>query len=478
MDRLAEVNFYQDCRLVKDRPVLVGVSGGTDSLALLHLLVHNGYSVIAAHFNHHLRPDAGEDAKFVEASARQFGCQFVGGEDDIAALAAKEKLSLEAAARKARYQFLFAQAGKYATQAVAVGHNADDQIETLLMHMLRGSGLSGIAGMQSRTFLKQFSPRIPLVRPLLNFWRVELEIYCRNAGLSPRFDFTNEDVGYTRNRIRKELIPILAEYNPQIKERLHGLAAAARNSLEILAEAVDSKYQDAFRSSGKGFRGFDRQFMAGLNESMRIEIIRRAAMELLPQSEDIDQAALKRAAQLALQSNKTSRTDLADEVVGLIDGDRFYITLKSSTIIDSRYPQVQPNEPIVLNIPGKVMLDAAWQLTAECMDAFGVVESDTYNTDSWNVIIDADAVTSPLSVRKRRAGDRFQPLGMVQGTISIGDLFTNSKLPSTVRPKWPLVFSGDEIIWVAALQISDKVKITPNSRRYIHLRLEKLNYDE
>lgn len=478
MVRLVEIDFAQECNLDKKRPLVVGVSGGIDSLALLHLLDKSGFQVIVGHFNHHLREDADADAKFVAETARQMGHEFAGGGGDVAALAASEKLSIEAAARKARYQFLFDLAEKNKAQAVAVGHNADDQVETLLMHLLRGSGLNGIAGMRKRSYLKQYSRNIPLVRPLLDIWRVDLEKYCRDAGLSPRYDITNVDVGYTRNRIRQELIPILMEYNPQIKERLHGLTLAAGNSLEILADSVDLHYQNELRSTGERFRGFDRQSLAESSEGMRIEIIRRAVNELLPQNEDVDQAAYERAADLLSRSRQTSRTDMADGLIAFTDVDRFYISFKSSHIRDARYPQLQTNHPLQLTIPGRVILDQEWALSAAWLEATAPLDPEAVKGDLSNVIIDADAVQTPLTVRKRTKGDRFQPLGLTHGSMTVGDFFSNSKLPVSMRADWPLVLSGNMIIWVAGCQIAEGVKIKKNSLRFVQLRLEKLINNE
>lgn len=469
---------FDSCQLVKERPVIVGVSGGTDSLALMHMLLTAGFPVVVAHFNHHLRRDADDDARFVEETARQFNCTFIYGEGDVAALAQAEKLSIEAAARNARYRFLFDKAEVIGGQAVAVGHNADDQVETLLMHLLRGSSLAGLAAMRNRTYLKQFSTAIPLVRPLLNLWRVELEEYCRDEGFSPRFDITNQDVGYTRNRIRHNLIPILAEYNPQIKERLHGLTVSARNSLEVMKYALDLHYQDAFRSSGDGFRGFDRKALSSMSESLQIEIIRRAAVELLPQHDDLDQAAFQRAASLLAAPKKDTRTDLADGLFAATDADRFYVALKSAKIRDARFPQIYSDDPIILNVPGRVALDHGWLIRAMWLETTEAVDPKTLRKDPSNIVIDADTLSLPMTIRHRLPGDRFQPLGLVNGSMKIGDYFTNLKVPAVVRSAWPLILSGDNIIWVAGCQIAESVKINQKSRRFVQLRLEKIPNSE
>lgn len=470
----SDIPEFDACQLTLDNPVLVGVSGGTDSLVLMHMLVTAGYSVIVAHFNHHLRPDAEDDARFVEEMAQRYNLPFVGGEGDVTALAESQKISIEAAAREARYRFLFSQAERLGTQAVAVGHTADDQIETLLMHLLRGSSLAGLASMRNRVILKQFSTHIPLVRPLLSIWRDQIERYCRKAGLTPRFDITNLDVGYTRNRIRRELIPILAEYNPRIKERLHSLTVSARDSLEILKEAVDRCYQDAFRSSGEGYRGFDRITMAGFPTGMQTEIILRAAGDLLPQSEDIDQAALHRAAALLVDTGRDSRTVLADGIIAFTDADRYYLAFEGASVLDPRFPQISVNASLILSVPGGVVLDNGWMIRSMWFETTEPVDPRGMKGDSSNVMIDADTISLPLTIRRRMPGDRFQPLGMPEGSVKVGDFFTNRKIPAVVRPRWPLVLSRESIIWVVGCQIAESVRITPKSRRFVRLRLEKV----
>jgi tRNA(Ile)-lysidine synthase len=168
-----------ECKIMPGASLIAAVSGGADSLCLLELLVASGFQPVVAHFNHHLRPDAQADADFVAQQASKLGCRFVYGEEKVAELARSEKLSIEAAARQARYKFLFAAAQAAGAEALVTGHNADDQVETVLLHFLRGSGLDGLNGMSARSRLPQFSADIDLVRPLLGFWRNEIDAFLQ-----------------------------------------------------------------------------------------------------------------------------------------------------------------------------------------------------------------------------------------------------------------------------------------------------------
>ena len=155
----------EECGLNKDQPIIAGVSGGPDSLCLMNILRSAGYRVIVAHFNHKLRPDSDADANVVEQTASRLNLASVIESGDVRGFAEDERLSIEEAARGMRYRFLMAQARRFKAQAVAVGHTADDQVETVLMHFLRGAGLSGLKGMTHRTVIKTFDPEIPIVRP-------------------------------------------------------------------------------------------------------------------------------------------------------------------------------------------------------------------------------------------------------------------------------------------------------------------------
>ncbi|MBL8102073.1 MAG: tRNA lysidine(34) synthetase TilS, partial [Anaerolineales bacterium] len=177
-----------ECGLLKDRPVVVGVSGGPDSLCLMETLRKAGYPVIVAYFDHQLRPESAADARMVEKTANRLmlACYLDGA--DVRAHAEGKKLSIEEAARNLRYRFLFNLARRYNAQAVAVGHTADDQVETVLMHFLRGSGIAGLKGMSYRSIIPVFDPEIPVVRPLLDMWREETVVYCAVHGLRPHYD--------------------------------------------------------------------------------------------------------------------------------------------------------------------------------------------------------------------------------------------------------------------------------------------------
>ena len=201
MDLILIQQVLQNCKIHPNQLVIVGVSGGADSLCLMDLLHRSGLPILAAHFNHQLRSEADADEAFVMDCATKIGVSWVVGRGDVKGFALQNGFSLEEAARKKRYSFLFEQARVNGAQAVAVAHHAGDQVETILMHFVRGSGIAGLRGMQHRTVLPEWDAFIPLIRPLLGVERAEIEEYCLDHGLRPRQDETNTDVNIFRNRL-------------------------------------------------------------------------------------------------------------------------------------------------------------------------------------------------------------------------------------------------------------------------------------
>ena len=229
--------LQSECHLEQDLLLLVGVSGGPDSLCLLDVLRRLDYRLVVAHLDHGLRPESADEALAVQRLAESLGAACVVERQDVSAFAEMHGISLEEAARSVRYRFLFEQARLYEAQAVAVGHTADDQVETVLMHLLRGAGLSGLRGMAYRSLPNTWSQDIPLVRPLLGTWREEVLAYCHANALQPHLDSSNLDIRFYRNRLRHDLIPYLKNYNPRVHEVLWRTARVLSDDYAVLEQA-------------------------------------------------------------------------------------------------------------------------------------------------------------------------------------------------------------------------------------------------
>ena len=453
-----------------DRPLLLAVSGGADSLALLHALRGFNYPLLCATFNHRLRPEAADEVAHVRQVAESLGIAFVTDSADVAVYAAAEGLSTEEAARILRYRFLFREARKAGAQAVLTGHTADDQAETLLMHFLRGAGLSGLKGMPGRVVLPVFDiipaggTEIPLVRPLLGWWRADTEAYCRENGLSPIYDPSNADTTYFRNRLRHELIPVLESYNPRVRQALVRTALALQGDEALLAEVVDAAWQKSVLAQGAGYISFARAALESSLPALRRNLFKRAAFTLRPGLRDIDFAALERAASL-------EALDLAGGLRLFVEGEKIYIAAYEADLPFSDWPQVE--EQLLVNSEQlSVNLGEGWLLTCE-----SVLPSTVYSPpspDPWSAWLDADLTGDQLRVRSVRVGERFQPLGMQGASVKLQDFFVNVKLPRRARAKWPLICVGDEIAWVAGLRLSDRFRVTENTKRVLLLQIKRL----
>jgi len=457
------------CGLDPQKPILVGVSGGPDSLCLLDVLLTAGYQAVVAHFNHQLRPEADLEAASVSERAHSLGLPFITDSADVHAYAKEYMLSLEEAARMLRYRFLFAAARKNMAQAVAVGHTADDQAETVLMHFLRGAGLSGLKGMEYRTLLPVFDADIPIVRPLLSLWRVDTEAYCHDKGLQPHFDASNADQHYFRNRLRHALIPELEKYNPRFKESLLRTAQALQGDYSVLQEVLDNAWKETCASRGDGWVAFDQLGLAKHSRGLRRNLIRRAAESLRPDNRDFGFDALERAAAFAeIPSGK--RVDFVNGLYLFSEAGKIYLAAYEADLPSAGWPQV--SQPFVMNGP-RLELAGGWLLTVDQVDHDKTDAGRPH--DNWSVWLDADQVAAgTLIVRPRHAGDQFSPLGMASQTIKLREFFINIKLPRRARANWPLVCAGDQIVWVPGFRLAHPFRITDQTRHALHLEIKRL----
>ncbi|MCX6080944.1 MAG: tRNA lysidine(34) synthetase TilS [Chloroflexi bacterium] len=443
--------------------ITVGVSGGPDSMALLHFLHTLHYPLLIASFNHRLRPGAEQDIDYVRQFAANLGLPFVSGSADVAAHASSHGLSVEEAARDLRYQFLFGEARKAGAQAVVVGHTADDQAETVLMHFLRGAGLTGLKGMPPRTILASFDESIPLVRPLLAWTRADTEAYCNLHDLKPRLDPTNTDTKYFRNKLRYELLPILEKYNPQIKQSLARTALALQGDYELLNGLIETAWQKTVRSTGPGFIEFDRLELAKLAATLTRNLFRKAAFKLKPGLRDIDFDALERAATL-------KPVELAGGLKTFLEGDRLYLTADQTCLPTTSWPQL--SEPIFISA-GLASLGNGWFLHAQEITSDNLYAEASSNPQKYTAWLDADLTSDQVMARTFHSGDRFEPLGMPRQSIKLAELFINLKIHQRLRRNWPLICVNDIIAWVPGLRLAESFKVTEKTRRAIKIEFRK-----
>lgn len=478
-DIINVLNNY--CQLQPNHLILVGVSGGPDSVCLFHLLLQHGYPLVIAHLNHGLRPEASEDAEFVHQLAHQWETPFVLGQQDVAVFAHQNGYSLEEGARIARYRFLLKEAAKRDAQAIAVAHTADDQVETVLMHILRGAGTSGLRGMAYRAHMENWEADIPLVRPLLSTWRDEILDYLEANQLSSRFDQSNLDTRFYRNRLRHELIPLLETYNPAIRRNLWQMAEILRSDDEALDEVTRAAWVECLQDLGAGYVILNEARLNAQNIAIQRRLLRKGINFLRPGLRNIGYDAIARALALAHSPSAGKQITLGAGLRMYYEANALWLASAEADLPTADWPQIPSGDVYQLPIPGELALSGSWLLRAEIPpkssqdDYFEGSSWPSDLTDPYQAWIDADQIQAPLLIRSRRSGDRFLPLGMNYHSLKLADFMINIKLPQRAREGWPLVLSGKAIAWIPGLRLAHPYRITPQTRRQVHLSLVRLD---
>jgi tRNA(Ile)-lysidine synthase len=447
--------------------IIVGVSGGPDSLALLHALsqICPPPSLVVAHLHHGLRPEAGADARLVAETAAAWNIACHVERVDVAALARQQGWTLEEAGRKARYHFFARLAAQVGAGAVAVAHNADDQAETVLMHLLRGSGLTGLRGMRPLGHVPD-APGLILLRPLLDISRAEIEAYCRQHNLRPHEDHSNLDPSFLRNRLRHELLPLLAGYNPQIKSHLQHLATVVAADDELLDTLLQQQWPDVIEESATEWLILDRQSWLALPLSLRRRSLRRAIAQLRPSLADLGFRPLEQARLIAETGDVGAQASLPGGLVLSVGYNRLAIK-RGAAALPATAPQLPGPAAIELPIPGRVELANNWIIEATEINAIDLEQVEA-NQDPWLAFIDPGDAQA-LHIRPRRPGERIQPLGMGGHSAKVKDLMINHKIDARLRPLWPLIASAGHPIWLIGHHIDQRARVTATSRRVIQL---------
>jgi len=464
--------LVRECDLKQGQQVLVGVSGGADSICLLDLLHQLGYSPIAAHFNHGIRSNACVDAEKVQAMCEEMEISMVGGKGNVPLYAQKHGLPIEEVGRILRYQFLFKQAKEQKSQAVAVAHHADDQVETVLMHILRGSGLDGLAGMSFRMVPNPWSDSIPLIRPLLGVWKDEIDAYCEIRGLTPIQDISNLDTKFFRNRVRHHLIPQLDAMVPGVRRRLWQITDLIKADLDVIQTSVDQAWSNVVSYQAPDLIAFQRYGFIQLSLGLQRRLIKRAVAKLRLDPRDIDYALVKRVLDFIAKPTRSSQADIGLGLRIALEDDLYILASWDTEDVTGLWPQVSEDEWV--KIPGMIELDQSWLLQTDYFTDIDSAQHDARgNQDPFQAWIDIGENPTGLSIRKRRQGERFQPFGMRGKGMKLSDFMINARMPKSARARWPLVCLRDEIVWVPGYRLADPYQLTSETTRVVHLRLTR-----
>jgi tRNA(Ile)-lysidine synthase len=467
--------------------VIVAVSGGADSLCLLHLLNqlcgpgkrYPGVSLHAAHLNHKLRGEESDrDAATVANIVESWGLPCTSSEIDVASLARTEQRSLEDAGRNARYRFLREVAHG---QPIAVAHHADDQVESLLLHFIRGSGLTGMVGMLPR--------QQDIIRPLLAVRHAQTVAYCQEHGIEPIEDLSNTDPRFLRNRIRHELLPLLESLNPGFHSTLLRNAGVIRLDVEWLEAQVDVCWPAIVRSEQENTISLSIEGLLSLPLSIQRHLLRRVTARLCEGESPLEIRHYTLIEQLLGYDDRQERMLNLPHHIRVIRSFREITFERLDGYIASRAIErwnEQDADVAQLCIPGRISVPGTpWIATAEQVPAELMSDiREALRRQDWSkvrqllpsthhvVYVDADVAGPFLEVRTWRPGDRMQPLGM-KHEKKMQDIFVDKHVARTDRSSTPIFFAVSHCIWLAGICLDERARLTSKTQQAVRLAIVK-----
>lgn len=425
----------------------VAVSGGADSVALLRILLelrHElGVVLSVVHLNHLLRGDESDaDEQFVRDLARCHALEVIAEKHDVQAYAAENKLSLETAAREVRYEFFEGLLREKTLNRIATAHTLDDQAETVLLKLLRGAGTRGLAGIYPKRKVPPGSGHI--VRPMLGVQRSEVERYLAAAGQTWREDSSNRDLRHTRNRIRREVLPVLERVSPALRRSLADVAEIARAEEESWSEEVTALLPSVLKKVSQGYKLGGRAFWQA-SLAMRRRLL-RAAAQILGLNLEFQQVSgileLREGASIALTKGWTARFQKRE------------IRFESSAVQNSEYEYP-------LSVPGKVEIpEIGVMVKASLVNAHDPQQADA-------ALMSPQLASAPLVVRNWRSGDRFWPAHR-KSEKKVKELLQDRHITGPEKRRWPVVVSGDKVVWLRGFGVHREFQTKNGTGVLIH----------
>jgi tRNA(Ile)-lysidine synthase len=448
----------QNHLLQKGDKVLAACSGGPDSLALVSILHHlkDEYelTLAVAHVDHMFRgAESAADAAFVAEMCKKLSIPCFQTAIDVPRYIAETGKSPQDAARILRYQYLRQVAHTMGNGKIATGHHRDDQAETVLIHLLRGAGGSGIGGMKACD--------AGIIRPLLDVSRSQIEQYCRDNDLSPRLDSTNLQTKYRRNKIRIELIPLLErEYNVNISDAICRTAILIGDEHNYVAEAANNTWPSIGQEENK-LVTLNCERLNCLHIALKREIIRRAVEKIRGDLKGITFYHVEKLIELANCGQVGSLVELPGGIIA-----RRNYTKVSFCVQEPASPKSAASLEVPLSVPGVTPIPKMGiTITASLQDKNAGLRSKNTAVFDWQEI------TTPLYVRLRKAGDRFQPLGM-SGNKKLKDFFIDAKIPQEERDSVPIICDDRGILWIGGYRQTDRGKVTEKTTHFLQLTIQ------
>ena len=449
-DRVFKV--IKDYDLINEGDTLIiGASGGPDSQFMTYVLDklkdELGFKMVLAHLNHLHRKEAGRDLDLVRQTAKNLKLDFYSRERSMDDYAKKLKISPEDAGRRLRYEFFRDLAINYPKSKIAIAHNKDDQAETVLMRIIRGTGLDGLRAMDYKS--------ADIIRPILGIEKREILSYLDKNSYPYAIDHTNFENDYTRNKLRLDILPEMAKINPTIINQIFRLSVLAKEDLKILDDLVD-KNMEEMADVKKDRISFDRLKFERTDSSLLRRILRRSIEIIKGEVKDFSKENIDEF--LKIRELETGKMVIKDDIRLRKSYEKYFLELTSSNFkIDLELDLAEDSE---------VFFNGNYIKTS-------IISSGKFNNDKNVGYFDYDKLTFPLKIRTRRKGDRFIPLGH-KTNKKLKDFLSKEKVDRLRRDQIPLIVSDEKIVWVAPFRISDEFKVTSKTKKILKIEV----YDE
>lgn len=469
-DRVAE-NLKEKCGIKVKDEIVLGFSGGADSICLLDILHKLGFEVVVAYFNHQLRPSVDKEVRFVKKIAEKYKYNFQLGTEDINNLAKKTNRGIEETARSFRYQFLMKIAQETKSSSVAVAHHADDQVETILMNLIRGSGLNGLIGMDYVSY-SEYSKSIPVIRPLLNVWKNEIVSYCEDNGLTFSIDETNIDEVFTRNSIRGSLIPFLEKYNPKIKQGLIRMSGILHDDHTFIMQYSEKIIKNVIHLQKTNFVEINIQILKKHPISVQRYIVNRLLQDHFNIGSKKSFNLIENIRKVLTGEIASHYSRLLNDLQVIVEKDRGYL-LTNLGDLESEWGLKLENEMAEVAISGCTPINQNWCLKSTILPIDEVRYIYKNNKNKFAAYLDAKLIERKITMRKWHAGDLYAPLGLSGHSMKLSDFWINKSFPKRFRADWPLIISNAQLIWIPGFQPAFNARITESTKHVFKLNVEE-----
>ncbi|HBF4285307.1 tRNA lysidine(34) synthetase TilS [Clostridioides difficile] len=445
----------------KGDKIVLGLSGGPDSVCLLHVLNRLkkdfNIEIYAAHLNHQIRGiEAQKDALYVSKLCEDMGIVFFVKSINVPKYCENEGLSLEEGARKLRYEMFYEIKDKIKANKIAIGHNLNDQAETVMMRIMRGTGLKGLKGID---YIRDNC----IIRPILDVERNEIEEYCEAYNLNPRIDKTNLENIYTRNKIRLDLLPYMKDnFNSNVIESIVRMSNSLKSDNDYIEKEAEAKFREVSNIKEKGFVDINLDDFVCLHDAIKVRVLRNSIKHILGDTNFVDQRHIEDIMSLEDNSKVNKMLTLPRNI---------FVYRKKDSIILTNEEIVNEEIEFYYNVPsnGFIKIKELKQIIET-----QVMSIDRYKSmklDNSSKGFDFNKVKGGIVIRSRRQGDKIK---LAMGSKKVKDLFIDLKIPREERCKIPIITDSEGIICVGDYKISENYKIDENTKEVLKINFNKL----